>query len=136
MGSLNKLKWNDINEHLILLHSKSGDYSFPMNEAIADVLKKLKTLLATTEYVCCNENGYYLGKYNYLSHIIKHYMRKASLKEVYRAHSLRHTFASHLVMRGEPIYSVSKLLGHRNVATTEQYSHLNPAIMKIDTKYF
>jgi integrase len=41
-------------------------------------------------------------------------------------HRARHTFASHLVMRGVPIRVVQRLLGHSTVAMTERYSHLAP----------
>lgn len=41
-------------------------------------------------------------------------------------HTLRHTFASHLIQNGVPIYEVSKLLGHSDVKMTEIYAHLGP----------
>ena len=41
-----------------------------------------------------------------------------------RMHDLRHTFASNLVNSGQPIYVVSKLLGHSQIKTTMRYSHL------------
>ncbi len=45
-------------------------------------------------------------------------------------HDLRHTFASHLVMAGEDIASVSKLLGHASIHMTMKYSHLYPDHLK------
>lgn len=42
------------------------------------------------------------------------------------AHTLRHTFASHLASAGVPLYTISKLLGHSTVKTTEIYAHLQP----------
>jgi integrase len=39
-------------------------------------------------------------------------------------HSCRHTFASRLLLAGEDLYPVSKLLGHSNITVTERYSHL------------
>ena len=42
------------------------------------------------------------------------------------AHTCRHTFASHLVMRGVSLYDVSKMLGHTSIKTTEIYAHLAP----------
>lgn len=40
-------------------------------------------------------------------------------------HVFRHTFASHLVMRGVPLYYVQKLLGHSSATMTERYSHVS-----------
>jgi integrase len=41
-------------------------------------------------------------------------------------HTLRHTFASWLVKRGHPLYTVAKLLGHRSITMTQRYAHLAP----------
>ena len=45
-------------------------------------------------------------------------------------HSLRHTFASWLVMKGKPLYTVSKLMGHKDIKMTERYAHLAPEVIK------
>ena len=41
-------------------------------------------------------------------------------------HTFRHTFASWLVQKGTPLYTVSKLLGHSSIKMTERYAHLAP----------
>jgi integrase len=41
-------------------------------------------------------------------------------------HTLRHTFASWLVMRGVPLYDVAKLMGHNTIVMTQRYGHLAP----------
>ncbi|NCC26249.1 MAG: hypothetical protein EOM25_13805, partial [Deltaproteobacteria bacterium] len=45
-------------------------------------------------------------------------------------HTLRHTCASWLVMAGESLFKVGKLLGHSQIKTTERYSHLAPDGLK------
>ncbi|MCH7501010.1 MAG: site-specific integrase, partial [Nitrospinae bacterium] len=43
------------------------------------------------------------------------------------AHSLRHSFASWLIMDGVPLATVQKLMGHRSITMTLRYSHLAPS---------
>jgi integrase len=45
-------------------------------------------------------------------------------------HTLRHTFASWLVQRGHPLYTVSQLMGHRLLKMTERYAHLAPDTLR------
>lgn len=41
-------------------------------------------------------------------------------------HGLRHTYASHLAVRGIPLATISKLLGHKSLTVTQRYAHLHP----------
>jgi site-specific recombinase XerD len=44
-------------------------------------------------------------------------------------HILRHTFRSHLAMRGAPARAIEELAGHKDLATTQRYMHLSPALL-------
>ena len=44
-------------------------------------------------------------------------------------HILRHTFCSHLAMRGEPPRAIHELAGHRELGMTQRYMHLSPAAL-------
>jgi hypothetical protein len=50
--------------------------------------------------------------------------------EVHSPHSLRHTFCSHLAMRGAPTRAVQELAGHSDLKTTQRYMHLTPAALE------
>jgi len=43
---------------------------------------------------------------------------------------LRHTFCSHLAMRGAPARAIQELAGHQDLATTQRYMHLSPAAIE------
>ena len=50
--------------------------------------------------------------------------KESGFPDVTKLHSLRHTFASHLVMSGVDLPTVKKLMGHSDIETTMIYSHL------------
>jgi hypothetical protein len=58
-------------------------------------------------------------------------LRRAAIRAHVRAgiHILRHTFCSHLAMRGAPARAIQELAGHQNVSTTQRYMHLSPAAL-------
>jgi site-specific recombinase XerD len=45
-------------------------------------------------------------------------------------HILRHTFCSHLAMRGAPARAIQDLAGHQDLLTTQRYMHLSPAAIE------
>ena len=64
--------------------------------------------------------------------IVKHHVeraaRRAQIKED-GVHRLRHTFCSHLAMRGAPARAIQELAGHQDLTTTQRYMHLSPAAL-------
>jgi hypothetical protein len=47
----------------------------------------------------------------------------------YGVHILRHTFCSHLAMRGAPARAIQELAGHKDLSMTQRYMHLSPAAL-------
>jgi len=52
------------------------------------------------------------------------WQKSAGIKDPVTFHGFRHTFATRLISKGVPIYTVSKMLGHKTVKTTERYAKL------------
>jgi len=62
-------------------------------------------------------------------HPILRACKRAGLRPI-SWHVLRHTFASHLVMRGVPLKTVQELMGHATIEMTMRYAHLSPDVRR------
>jgi integrase len=105
-----------------LVPVKAGERSLPIPPRLLATLKGIKHLRGP--WVFCDADGrpYSLG---HLRKTIAKWCRRAELREMH-PHGLRHTFASHLVMKGVPIIQVKEWLGHGSVNMTMRYAHLAP----------
>jgi site-specific recombinase XerD len=63
-----------------------------------------------------------------VKHCVERAARRAQLRES-GVHRLRHTFCSHLAMRGAPARAIQELAGHTELSTTQRYMHLSPAVI-------
>jgi len=136
-GEIFNLKFGDIDLENGIIHIKN-----PKNgeDRVAYITDEVREILApkkgkANELVFKDRNG---GKIKQVSKVFERTVKALGLndgvedrKDKVVFHTLRHTFASWLVMRGVPLYTVSKLMGHKSIDMTERYSHLSP-----DTKRY
>ncbi len=80
-------------------------------------------------YLFKGQNG---GKYSARSvqEIFNKAVRKAKISKKVSVHTLRHSFASHLLDAGTDIRFIQELLGHKHLSTTQIYTHINPVSVK------
>lgn len=65
-----------------------------------------------------------------VARMLEKYLRTAGLDRRTTPHSLRHSFATHLLDRGADIRSVQELLGHKSLVTTQIYTHVSTASLR------
>ena len=71
-----------------------------------------------------------------IQRMVEKYRKMAGLPIKVSPHILRHSFATTLLSSGADLRSVQEMLGHKNVATTQIYTHVtNPQLKKIHGKY-
>lgn len=113
------LRWDWIHgTRAVLPDSKTGPKSIQLPPPARAVLH---TLPRDGEYVFPNAKGDAPMK-NLGARWLK--LRELAGLDDVRIHDCRHTFASHAVMSGLDLYTVGRLLGHADVASTERYAHL------------
>ncbi len=97
----------------------------PLSDTVRRALREHRHLRGP--WVFCTPDGNMLNAYNSCQNAIARQCRRAGLRSI-GWHTLRHSFASHLVMKGTPLKVVQELLGHATIEMTMRYSHLSPEI--------
>lgn len=140
IGELLALKWEDIDltrSMLVVRRSLWRDIEGPPKSNRIRHIPIGPTLRAQLTahrhlrgpYVFCLNDGGRLSHSN-VKDVVPRMCRLAGLSKRVTWHDLRHTFASHLVMKGAPIKAVQELLGHATLEMTLRYAHLTPDIRR------
>jgi integrase len=121
------LKWEQINHGFIYLEGgmvKSGKgRQIPVNDRLAEVFQEVRRgNQLKSEYVFCDSQG---RRFHDVKNSFNGACRRAGIRD-FTFHDLRHTFASHLVMKGIGLKAVQELLGHADMKMTMRYAHLSP----------
>lgn len=76
------------------------------------------------DYLFLSRRGTHLSRIM-IFHLIKEWVQTAGIKKTVSPHTLRHSFATHLLERGANLRAIQVMLGHESIATTEIYTHIN-----------
>ena len=78
----------------------------------------------TSNYVFINKDGNKISRQGFFK-ILKQIAKTSGIEKEISPHTLRHSFATHLLNNGADLRVIQELLGHENLVTTEIYSHLS-----------
>lgn len=143
VSELSDIKLKDINssERIIVVKGKGQKYrTVYYGEVAKDVLTKYLEVRPSLlkkekhDYLLINQRGGKLSR----SSIFKILEKKAKLSGLNHhlsPHTLRHTFATHLLSNGADIKTVQNLLGHENLGTTEIYTHLSNSYLQEEYRH-
>jgi len=131
VSELVNLKVQDINldERTGAVKSGKGkkDRMFIISEKLSEELKKFLSSHSSYQYLFSKEKP--LTPRN-IQKIMKHTAKKAGMNKKITPHTLRHSFATHLLEAGTDIRYIQELLGHSNLNTTQIYTHVSTEELK------
>ncbi len=136
LGEIVALEWRDVDLQARRLTVQRSDWlghvtvpkggrarQLPMTQRLTAALKSTRHL--RSDRVLCLPGNVRITRDRVIK-AVRSAQRMAGLPEQ-GVHILRHTFCSHLAMRGAPARAIQELAGHADLTTTQRYMHLSPA---------
>lgn len=115
---------------LIRCESKGKERVIPLYQtaikALQDYVKNIRPQLiadSNEEALFVNMNGERMSRQGFWK-IIKYYQEKAGIEKEITPHTLRHSFAAHLLENGADLRSIQEMLGHADISSTQIYTHV------------
>lgn len=125
LNEVRKLKWQDLDFVRKTIHIKKskGD-----RDRIVFLHERLKQFLDSNGirkegFILFSERGSVYSERS-IQQIVKSAAKRAEIKKKVHPHTLRHSFATHLLEAGADIRYIQKLLGHKDLKSTQIYTHV------------
>lgn len=133
VSELIALKFSDINLQMGFLVCKDGSkervipFGNKARAALLSYIEKGREALSVTpdcDALFLNCYGQEMSRQGFWK-LIKYYAKQAGIQEEITPHTLRHSFAAHLVENGADLKSVQEMMGHSDLASTQIYANMN-----------
>lgn len=127
-----ELNMSDLNltAGVIRCHSRDKERFIPLYakavKALTDYVELVRPqmiALSDETALFVNVNGERMSRQGFWK-LIKHYQKKAKIEKDITPHTLRHSFAAHLMENGADIHVIQEILGHADISSTQIYSQL------------
>ena len=128
----------NLNKCIITVFGKGAkERNVPIAEYAVEYIKKYinevrnKSEFKKSDYLFLNRSGKPLSRV-YFFKKVREYAELAGIEMTISPHTLRHSFATHLLNHGAQLRMVQGMLGHTNIATTQIYTHVSSEKLKSD----
>lgn len=123
-----KLNVDDLDSGRMLLRVRQGkgrkDRYVPLSNVLLEVLRGYAKLARPTDWLFPGaKSGHYISPRS-IQRACTRAVQAAGIRKGTTMHTLRHSFATHLLESGTDIRTIQKLLGHKNLSTTTIYTHV------------
>jgi integrase/recombinase XerD len=128
---------HSLEEYLIITGKGNKQRLVPINKMalkhidiyMKNVRSHLDIKKGNEDFLFLNKRGSKLSRVM-VFYIIKDLTAKAGIKKTISPHTLRHSFATHLIENGADLRAVQEMLGHESITTTEIYTHISRKQLK------
>lgn len=130
LSDVKRITWNDLlndEKKLILTQKKTEESLYlPLNYTAISILSKIKN----NKIQNINNNIFNLPSNSQINKTLKEWVNRANINKKVSFHTSRHTFATMSLTSGTDLYTVSKLLGHKDIKNTQIYAKVVDESMK------
>lgn len=131
-GEILNLRWQDVDlfrKVIIVSKTKNKEpKTIPMTDTLYELLKDKSKVVSMSGFIFVSRSGTKIDP----SKLQMKFRKTLKMAEIerFRFHDLRHTAATRMVQAGVDLYTVSKILGHRDLSTTQRYAHHCPESLR------
>lgn len=106
-----------------------GDYAINYIELYLKEYREKLTKKELNDYLFLNNHGKKMTRQGFFK-ILKQIAKEKNIKTEFSPHTLRHSFATHLLNGGADLRSIQEMLGHESISTTQIYTHVSKEKLK------